>query len=434
MNSEKHITTTRRSFIKTTGAAALGSSLPFNVGMSKSFSLNNDTLKVGLIGCGGRGTGAANQALNADPNVILSAVGDVFPDKMEKSLNALRVEHPDKIQVDNTQFLGFDAYQRVIESDVDVVILTTPPAFRPAHLEAAINAGKHVFCEKPVALDAPGIRRVLAAAKQAKEKNLTLVSGFCWRYDLPKRATFQRILDGEIGKVMSIYNTYNTGELWSYPREEGWSDMQYHLRNWLYYNWLSGDHIIEQAIHSIDMMSWALGDVLPVSASGTGGRQSRVEDLYGNVFDHFAIVYEYESGAKGFHFSRQQKDCTRSYAVEMTGDSGSCMVDCIRRKHEIVNPTGKWEYEGETPNMYQVEHDELFASIRSGNPINDGEWMANSTMLGILGRMVAYTGQTITFEEAIASEEVLGPKIDEYNWELSWPAQPVAQPGITKFS
>ncbi|MEM6632329.1 MAG: Gfo/Idh/MocA family oxidoreductase [Bacteroidota bacterium] len=427
--------TSRRNFIKKTSGATVGSALAFNISSSQARKRNSNTLKVGLIGCGGRGTGAANQALNADPDVILGAMADIFPDKMEKSHNALLTEHPERAKLDGSQkFLGFDAFQRVLDSDVDMVILTTPPSFRPAHLEAAIKAGKHVFCEKPVAVDAPGIRRILKVAKQAKEKNLSLMSGFCWRYDFPKRAIFERVLDGEIGDIVSIYNTYNTGALWSNPKKEGWNDMEYKMRNWLYYNWLSGDHIIEQAIHSIDMMSWALRDVPPVSATGTGGRQSRTDELFGNVYDHFAIEFTYANGAKGFHFSRQQKDCSRSYAVEIMGTEGVAKIDCIKRKHTIQRPYRVWEYSGETNNMYQTEHDELFAAIRKGKPVNDGDWMAQSTMIGILARMVAYTGQTITYEDALKSDEILGPKIDEYNWELDWPTADVAKPGITKFS
>ena len=426
--------TTRRSFIKSSSAAAVGGSLAFHIGMpSKAKGINSDTLKVGLIGCGGRGTGAANQALNADDNVVLTAMGDIFPDKMDKSLLSLKKENAAKVKVEKDHmFIGWDAYQKVLDSGVDVVILATPPAFRPDHLMAAVNAGKHIFCEKPMAVDAQGVRKVLDAARKAEEKDITLCSGFCWRFDFPKRATFSKILDGEIGEIKSIYNTYNTGALWSYPREEGWSDMEYKMRNWLYYNWLSGDHIAEQAIHSLDMMSWAMGDVLPVKAVGTGGRQRRVEELYGNVYDHFALVFEYPNGAKGFHFSRQQKDCTRAYHVEVAGTKGDALVDCIRRKHEIKNDK-KWRYRGETNNMYQTEHDEIFASIREGKHFNEGVKMANSTMLAVMGRLVAYTGQEITWEEAMNSQEVLGPSIDKYSWELAWNDPAVAKPGITKF-
>ena len=214
----------------------------------------------------------------------------------------------------------------MIDSDVDVVILTTPPSFRPAHLEAAIGAGKHVFCEKPVAVDAPGIRRVLASAKKAKEKGLSLMSGFCWRHDIPKQETYKRILDGSIGDVVSIYNTYNTGALWYKDRKEGWTDNETMMRNWLYFNWLSGDHIAEQAVHSLDLMSWAYGDKLPVKVSGTGGRQSRTEGKFGNVYDHFALVYDYGDGKMGYHFSRQQKDTSRAYDISMMGDQGRAYI------------------------------------------------------------------------------------------------------------
>jgi len=422
----------RRKFLKSTGAVALGSTIALNIGLPKSsFAMNSDTLKVGLIGCGGRGTGAANQALNADPNVVLTHMADVFEDRLELSLTSLKKLHGDKVKVTkDTKYLGFEGAKKVIESDVDVVILTTPPYFRPKQLEMAVEAGKHIFCEKPMAVDAPGVKRVLAAAKKAKEKNLSLVSGFCWRYHSPKRETFGRILDGAIGNVQSIYNTFNTGGLWLRDVEPDWSPMRKKMRNWIYYNSISGDHIVEQGIHSVDMMSWALGGVKPVKATGTGGRQSRIGADYGNVFDHFAIVYEYENGVKGYHFSRQQKDCSNSYGLEIMGDKGSSIVNCSRGKHSISGAEN-WKFKGKDNDMYQQEHDELFASIRNGKPMNDGEWMAQSTMMGIMGRMVAYTGQTITYEEALNSTEKLGPDHMDENTEFT--ELPVARPGITKF-
>jgi len=422
----------RREFIKSSGAVALGSTVAFNLGMPKSsFAMNSDTLKVGLIGCGGRGTGAANQALNADPNVVITHMADIFEDRMELSVNSLKKEHGERVKADkSTRFVGFDGAKKVIDSDVDVVLLTTPPCFRPKQLEMAVEAGKHIFCEKPMAVDAPGIRRVLAAAQKAKEKNLSLVSGFCWRYHTAKRESFGRILDGAIGNVHTVYNTYNTGALWLRDVKTEWSTMKKKMRNWLYYNYLSGDHIVEQAIHSIDMMSWAFGDMKPVSATGTGGRQSRVEPEYGNIYDHFAIVYEYENGVKGFHFSRQQKGCSGSYAVEAMGDQGHAMINCSRNRHTIKGKED-WRFRGEDNNMYQQEHDELFASIRKGEPMNDGEWMAQSTMLGIMGRMVAYTGQTISYEDALNSNQVLAPDDIDDSTQMEDP--PVAKPGITPF-
>ncbi|MEM7656005.1 MAG: Gfo/Idh/MocA family oxidoreductase [Bacteroidota bacterium] len=427
--------TTRRNFLKTSSAAAVGGALAANLVLPKnSFARgNSDTLRVGLIGCGGRGSGAASQALAADDNVVLVAMADIFPDKMEKSYTNLKELFPEKVQVaDEHKFMGFDAYQKLIDSDVDVVILGTPPAFRPDHLLYAVRKKKHVFAEKPMAVDMPGLRKVYEAARIAKQNDTSLMSGFCWRYHFPKRASFGQVLDGAVGEVTTIYNTYNTGYLWEFPRKDNWGDMEYQLRNWVYYNWLAGDHIMEQAIHSIDMMVWAMGDKMPVKAVGTGGRQRRIEDRYGNVFDHFAIVYEWENGSKGFHFSRQQNDTERAYSVEVMGTEGMLNVDCIRRKHEITgrNP---WKYKGDSNNMYQTEHDELFAGIRAGEHINDGEWMANSTLLALWGRMVAYTGKELTLEQMMASEEQLGPNIDQYDWDMKWESAPVAKPGITEF-
>lgn len=426
------MSTSRRDVLKLAGMALAGSAFPAIITPGRTYAgTNSETLKVGLIGCGGRGSGAAKQALSADPNVVLHAVGDVFRDKMDLSLESLSKVHPDKVKVDEEhKFIGFDAFQKVIDSGVDVVILTTPPHFRPEHLMAAVKAGKHVFCEKPVAVDTPGIKKVLEAAKMAKEKNLSLVSGFCWRFHEPKRASFGKILDGSIGDVMAVYNTYNTGTLWSKPREANWTDMEFVLRNWMYYTWLSGDHIVEQAVHSIDMMSWALGDAIPVSAVGTGGRQVRVDPLFGHIYDHFSITYEFPNGAKGFHMSRQQTNCENSYAVETFGTKGKAMVNCARNTHEIegANP---WKYTGEQNDMYQTEHNELFASIRNSKPINNGEWMAQSTLLAIMGRMAAYTGKRITWDDALNSTEKLGP--DTYSFQMAPPLVEVAKPGITPF-
>lgn len=429
----------RRQFTKVAGLATVGTM----ISTGSVWASNSNTLKVGLIGCGGRGTGAAEEALNADPNVVLSAMADAFPDRLEESLNRIKRKFGDKVQVaDNRKFVGLDSFQKLIDSDVDVVLLAAPPAFRPAHLEAAVNAGKHIFCEKPFAVDAPGLRKVMRVAREAREKNLSLVSGFCWRYHKPKRETFGRVLNGHIGQIVAAEATYNTGELWYKERQSGWSDMEYQLQNWLYYNWLSGDHIIEQAIHSIDMLSWAMGDKAPVRVSGTGGRQKRTDKKFGNVYDHFGITYEYANGTKAYFFCRQQSGTTPSYDVTLTGIDGRCFVDCRTGLHEI---TGKnpWKYDDTTKfteaesyqqtevrSMYQQEHDELFASIRSNNPINDGEWMTRSNLLALAARMAAYTGQTISYEQALSSMEVLFP--ENITWNTKYDI-PIAVPGVTKF-
>ena len=238
-------------------------------------------------------------ALGADPNVKLTAMADTFADQIETSLEQLRPNLADKIAVpDDHKFVGFDAYQKLLATDVDVVLLATPPHFRPMHLKAAVAAGKHVFCEKPVAVDAPGVHSVLATVAEAKRKNLALVSGLCYRYDLPKRELIQRVRDGAIGDIRTIHTSYNTGTLWHQGREPEWSDMEFQMRNWLYFTWLSGDFNVEQHVHSLDKAAWVLGDQHPVQAYGLGGRQVRTGEEYGNVFDHMAVVYEFADGVR----------------------------------------------------------------------------------------------------------------------------------------
>jgi predicted dehydrogenase len=388
-----------------------------------------DTLRVGLIGCGGRGSGAAAQALNADKNVQLVAVGDAFADRAQGALKRLQTQMPDKVKVkpDNC-FVGFDAYKNVIDSDVDVVILTTPPHFRPMHLKYAIEKNKHVFLEKPVAVDAPGIRSIMETSKVAKEKNLGLVCGFCWRYQYAHRETFKRVHDGIIGDITSVYSTYNTGGLWNHGRKPEWSDMEWQVRNWLYFTWLSGDHLVEQAVHSVDKLAWARKDAHPVKAIAHGGRQVRTDPAYGNIFDHFAVVYEYEDGSRGFLFCRQQDGCASGVWDYITGTKGTCTINS--GNSYVIKGEADWKFAGQQNDMYQTEHDELFASIRAGKPLNDGTRMVNSTMMAILGRMAAYTGQVITWEQAMNSQEDLSPA--KYEWgPIATP--PIALPGKTKF-
>jgi len=426
---------TRRNFLTSTSKAAMFGAMaaPFVLRAKDEAKSNSETLKIGLVGCGGRGSGAAKQALMADPNVQLTAVGEVFEDRLTRGLEALKAdkEISTRIKVDaDHQFLGFDAYQKVIDSGVDVVILASPPGFRPTHLEAAIKAGKHVFCEKPMAVDAPGVRRVLKAAEEAKAKNLSLVAGFCWRYNLAERAAMERVLDGDIGEIRSSYSTYLTGGLWMNPRQPNWTDMHWQLKNWLYFTWLSGDHLVEQAVHSVDKMSWAMRDQPPLRVVGLGGRQTRTDAAYGHIYDHFSIVYEYPNDVRGFLVCRQQDNCASDNSDVIYGSEGNCRILGFRGM-PFVTGKNAWKYKGPRPDMYQVEHNELFKSIRNGEGRNDGKWMAQSTMLAILGRMAAYTGKSITWEEGLNSTEVLGPK--ELTWEKPIPVPPVAMPGKTAF-
>lgn len=421
----------RRQFLKTSGAAALGTVLAADVTIApRLFAADSDTLKVGLIGCGGRGSGAASQALRADPNVVLTAMGDVFSERLENSLNELRRQAPDRVKVEaDHRFVGIDAYQKVIDSGVDVVLLTTPPGFRPQHFQAAIAAGKHVFCEKPMATDAPGVRSVLATAEEAKKKKLAVVAGFCWRYDYARREFYKRIHDGAIGDVRAIYATYLTNPVKPMPpadrRPPGATDLEWQLRNWYNFVWLCGDGLVEQACHSVDKIAWAMKDVPPLRAVATGGRQ--IPNNEGNIYDHIDVFYEYENGVRAFMAQRQISGCYNDNSDYLMGATGTASIKSGR---PVILGKERWRYSGATPDMYQVEHNELFASIRKGEPINDGVWMCHSTLMAIMGRTAAYTGQEMTWEQALASDEKLVP--DNLTWDMKLPPAPMAMPGRTK--
>ncbi|MDQ3622998.1 MAG: Gfo/Idh/MocA family oxidoreductase [Verrucomicrobiota bacterium] len=433
---------TRRELLRNSSAAIAAGGLASTIGFPTILTgaPTSEKLKIGFIGCGGRGTGAANQALTADSNVVLWAVGDAFEDKIQTSLASLEKIHANKIDVPKErQFVGLDAYQKVIDSGVDVVLLTTPPAFRPAHFKAAVAAGKHCFLEKPMATDAPGVRSVLETVEEAKKKKLGVLAGFCWRYHPAMRETFQRLQDGAIGQIVANYNTYNTGSVDRYPkwdRQNTPRDLEWQVRRWYYFTWLSGDHIVEQGCHSIDKMAWAMGDKPPLKCVGHGGRQVRSGEDYGNIFDHFSIVYDYDQGMRGFHFSRQINRTAASNADTFFGSEGLCEINGSLKQFVIKDLKGnlKWRYtqQGPPPDMYQVEHDEFFDSIRIGEPLNDGPRMASSTLLAIMGRMAAYTGQEITWDMAIKSQERIVP--EKMDWEMKLPVAPVAMPGITEFA
>jgi predicted dehydrogenase len=294
--------------------------------------------------------------------VILTAMGDMFEDKLTASLKRLSKQEPQRVQVPpEAQFVGFDAYQRVIDSGVDVVILTTTPNFRPLHLRAAVDAGKHVFTEKPMAVDSAGIRSVLRSVEDARQQGLSVVAGFCWRYSYPERATFGRVQEGAVGDVLSVHTTYHASPLKTFPRQATWSDMEWQLRNWWHFRWLSGDHIVEQACHSIDKINWAMGGRVPVRANALGGRQMREGPETGNVYDHFTVIYDYDDGARCFHTCRQMPNCAFDNTDYIMGNRGTCFVNGWGPTH-VIKGENPWTYDGEHPNMYQVEHNELFAS------------------------------------------------------------------------
>ncbi len=429
--------TSRRGFIKSSAVAAVGASLVVNSQSTRMVhAAGDDTLKVGLVGCGGRGRGSAIQALSADPHTQLVALADAFGDQIEKALEIFQRTGDISGRIDvptERQFTGFDSYEQLINSDVDVVLLATPPHFRPQHLEACVEAGKHVFVEKPVAVDARGVQRVMAASEAAKKRNLAVVSGLCWRYHNTARASMQQIHEGSIGRIVamqSVYNASRPGKEWPMRREEGWSDMEWQLRNWYWFTWLSGDHIVEQAIHSMDKAAWAMHDEPPVSAVSLGGLQARSGPELGTIFDHHSVVYEHANGLKHFHSCRQQPGCANNVATQIIGTDGVCDVE-----QGIITDHGGntvWRYRGEKGRaMHQVEQDEMFASIRAGTPINNGDYMSKSTMLAIIGRMASYTGKKISWEQAMNSQEDF--TLSSYDWDIKPKVPRIAVPGMTRF-
>ena len=386
-------------------------------------------LRVGLIGCGGRGTGAAINCVDSSPNVTIVAMGDLFEDRLNGSRQHLEKERADRCGITNERcFVGFDAFKNVLACDIDLVILATPPHFRPEHLEAAVGAGKHVFMEKPVAVDPVGARRVIAASEAAQQKKLAVVCGTQRRHDPVYVETMRRIVEeGAIGDVVGAQCYWNQGGLWVHDRKPEYSDMEWQCRNWLYFCWLSGDHIVEQHVHNLDVVNWAMGGP-PVRALGMGGRQVRVEPQYGNIFDHFAIEFEYANGARAQSMARQTPGASDRVSEHLVGTKG------------MANPNGKiegpnafkFEYaEGiDAINPYEQEHKDLIASIRHGKPLNEGRRIAESTLTAIMGRMSAYTGREISWEWLMNSSQLdLSPP--EYMFgDLSY--DPVPMPGQTK--
>jgi predicted dehydrogenase len=423
---------TRRQFLETSTLAATATAATLALA-PRVHAAGSEILKVGLIGCGGRGSGAAQQALRADSGAKLWAMGDAFEDRLESSLKVLQTKEDLLPKIDvpkERRFIGFDAYKEVIGC-CDVVLLTTPPQFRPLHLAAAVAAGKHVFAEKPVAVDAPGVRRVLDICEEAKKKNTAVVSGLCLRYDWSFQAVVKRIHDGQIGTPTALQANDYRGGIWVKPRQPDWSDMTYQMRNWYYFTWLSGDFNVEQHVHYLDVCAWIMQNQYPVKAVGLGGRASRNGKDYGNIYDHFSVTYEYANGTRLYSNCRQIPNCVGDMSCFAIGTKGTARINERKRGMLIKSETGDWQYDGQENDLYQTEHDELFASIRNGKPLNNGEYMAKSTLLAIMGRMAAYTGEAITWDMAFNSKEDLTPPA--YDWNIKLPEPPVAIPGTTKF-
>jgi predicted dehydrogenase len=427
MTAPKDAASSRREFFKTSGALAAGGVAATGLRvLPNAHAAGSDAIKVGLIGCGGRGTGAAEQSLSSSSGLTLHALGDAFPDHLQTCLRNLRNKPSldGKIAVtDDRCFTGFDAYKKVIDSGVDLVLLATPPGFRPTHLAAAIDAGKHVFTEKPVGVDGPGIRAVIAAAEEAKKKGLAVVAGTQRRHQAGYVESMKRIREGAIGDIVSARCYWNQGSLWMKPRESSWSDMEWQLRNWLYFTWLSGDHICEQHVHNLDVMNWAIG-ATPIRCVGLGGRQVRTSPAYGHIFDHFAVDYEYPNGVHVASYCRQIPGCENNVSEQVVGTNGTWTSNGYK-----FDGRSKSRIRVRERNPYEQEHIDLVESIRAGKPLNELRTVAESTLTAIMGRMSAYTGKAVTWDEALNSKQSLSPQRLEFG---SLPVPPVAVPGQTE--
>jgi predicted dehydrogenase len=427
MNSEQASAAgvTRRDFIRTATGAAVAGSVASLDRLTGAYAAGSDEIRIGLVGCGGRGTGAAGNALKSAQGVRLVAMADAFQDRLDSARKALVDENGDAAKVaDDHCFVGLNAYEQLLKTEINYVILATPPGFRATHIRAAIAAGKNIFAEKPVAVDASAVRDCIAMADDVTKKGLAMVAGTQYRHFEPYIESMKRLHDGAIGKITGARAYYNTSELWHHERQPGWSDLENQIRNWLYYTWLSGDHIVEQFVHNIDAMNWAFQGP-PVRAIATGGRQVRTAPEYGHIYDHFAVVYEYPDGAFCTAMCRQQNGTTKKVSNEFTGTTGSAVV----LPTYAINGPNPWKYErqGDPPDMYVQEHTDLIASIRAGKPLNELKQVAESSMTAILGRMSAYTGKTLTWDEAINDPVSLMPP------HLEWgpmPTPPVPMPGL----
>jgi len=416
---------TRRDFVKSGSAAtaAFLSTVPL-----VHASGQETTIKIGLVGCGGRGSGAAENCLASSPNVQLIAMGDMFPDRIKGSQRTLSRLDGYKV-ADDLVFTGWDAYKKVVDSPVDLVLFATPPGFRPIHLAYAIEQGKHCFIEKPCAVDPVGVRKVLEIGKKAAEKKLAIVAGTQYRHQTSFMETIKRIHDGQIGDVVGGRAYYNAGALWKRARKPEMTEMEYQLRMWIYYDWLSGDQPVEQHIHTIDVTDWAM-NARPVKAVATGGRQVRVEPEYGNVFDHFTVDFEYPGGKHVMSMCRQMANVANHVGAYFVGTKGEADV----YKAEITGEK-PWRFLDKPGNeisiakAYIQEHTDLIASIRSGKPLNEAEHVAHSTLTAILGREAAYTGKVVTWDEMSKSELDLSPPKYEFGPNV---VRPAPLPGVSE--
>ncbi len=429
----------RRDFLTKTTVAA-GAALAGHLSLAPAVhAAGSDTISVGLIGCGGRGTGAIDNVLHSAQNVRIVALADAFQDRLDSCRNRIQdiakndpavKQLGNNVDVGQRTYVGLDAYERLVnDKDVNYVILATPPGFRPLHLQAAVAAGKNIFTEKPVAVDGPGIRTVLAAYELALKKGLAIVAGTQRRHQAGYLETIRQVHEGAIGELVGGRCYWNQGILWHVKRTPEMTDLQYQMRNWYNFTWLCGDHIVEQHIHNIDVINWAF-QTHPVRAVGMGGRQRSVPNPqdYGNIFDHFAVDFEYPNGVHVLSECRQIDGCWNSVSEALVGTKGTCQVNAynINGRRALTR-----EQERQSTDPYVQEHTDLIKSIRAAKPLNELKTVAESTLTAILGRMSTYTGQPITWDQALNSRESLMPA--QLDWNMDLPPAPVAVPGRKRF-
>ncbi len=422
----------RRSFVKTTGAAvAAGSAIGFP---SVTFGAKNDKkLKVGVVGTGGRGGGAMINSMNADDNMELWAVADLYKEEADKKLAMVQKMGSvrDKVSptINSRVFSGIDGYKQVLDSGVDIIMLTTPPAFRPTHFKAAVEAGVHAFVEKPCATDIAGVKDFLASAKIAKEKDLSVLCGYCYRYSEHGRPLFERIYNGDIGEIQSMHSTYFAGPVKAMPaasqRPDGMSDTEWQIKNWYNFTWLGGDGIVEQGCHNVDRVAWAFRDADPISAHGSGGRIRPNEE--GNIYDHFNVTYHYPNDVTAHVEWRQYLDSYNYTGDTIVGTKGIAKFGTSSASITGENPWN-WRKPRTPKSMYDLEHEEFYKAIRTGERKDDAEWIGHSTTMAILGRTACYSGNNITWDEMWNADQQLVPDVVDMNGEL--PIRPMRIPGV----
>jgi len=428
---------TRRNFLKkgslATGLVLLSPNIP------AVHAAGSDVVKIALSGCGGRGTGAAADAMSnkVGVQVRLIALHDAFPERLEASYQALKGRFGDQVDVPpERRFTDLDGYQKLMETDADIVLLCSPPGFRPIHYEAAVKAGKHVFMEKPLAVDAPGVRRIMATNEEAKKKGLRVAVGHHLRHEVKHKEMIRRIWDGEIGRIKYMRAYFNSSGVWVRPRKPGQTEMQYQVNNWYYFTWLSGDHIVEQHVHDLDVLNWMMGNKHPVSAQGMGGRQFRIGKDYGEIYDHHAVEFTYEDGTRAYSYCRHIPGCWDSFSEHAHGTKGYVSIE--GHGHAIIHVEGKEPVRVERgPDGHQLEWNDFLAAFQAGEPYNEVDHTVLGTMTAILGRMATYSGQIVTWDEAINSKVDLSPS--GYTWDSTPQPKPgpdgiypCAMPGQTK--